>query len=285
MVRRSLLMAALLLSPALARADLITVDFEDLGLPTSSYDNGSSGSGGFTSRGVFFRNDYNPAFDAWNGFSASTMTNTTDPSFTNQYSAYPGSGAKGSKTFAVAFGFFPNVFDPDYFESYINLPDGYDAVSLDVANTTYAALTIRDGDPYGFTKPFGGKSGNDPDLFQLFIVGFDQTFSADGTNSGGVVGEVAVDLADYHFTDNRLDYILNRWLTADLSSLAGARSLGFRFETTDNGEFGPNTPFTVAIDNLRLQSRSAAVPEPGSFALALTGLVGLGLVRRRPASR
>jgi hypothetical protein len=272
---RRLPLLVLLLLPAFARADLI-VDFEDLGLPASSYDNGSGGAGGFSSRGVFFRNSYDPTYQSWYGFAASTMTNTTDPSYTNQYSAFPGSGSGGSRTFAVAFGYFPNDLDPGYYESYVNLPDGYEAVSLDVANTTYAALTVRDGDPYGFSKKFGGRTGNDPDLFRLVILGFDTTFSSDGANPGSLIGSVAVNLADYRFADNSLDYVLSHWLTADLSSLAGARALGFRLETTDVGPYGPNTPAYFALDNLRLRSLpTVAVPEPSGIALALSGLIAL----------
>ncbi|GIW89204.1 MAG: hypothetical protein KatS3mg108_3528 [Isosphaeraceae bacterium] len=266
----------LLIAPTLVRGDLI-VDFEDLGLPAESFYNGSDGAGGFTSRGVFFRNQYNPTYGSWSGIAASTMTDTTNPFFTNQFSAWPGSGAGGSRTFAVSFGFFPNAFDLDYYESFVNLPDNHQVVSLDVANTTYAALTIRDGDPYGFSKKFGGPTGNDPDLFRLVILGFDSAFSDDGTNSGNLVGTVMVDLADYRFTDNRLDYILDRWLTVDLSGLAAARALGFRLETTDVGPFGPNTPTYFAFDNLRLRSNSTVVPEPATLILALTGLGTLAL--------
>jgi hypothetical protein len=64
----------------------------------------------------------------------------------------------------------------------------------------------------------------------------------------------------------------------DLSALSQARSIGITFYTTDAGDFGPNTPTYVAIDNLVLV---AAVPEPG--ALVVLGVVALGgtLSRRR----
>ncbi len=289
MIVRRMLFAALVLGvlPSMARADLIVVDFEDQGLAAGSYDNGSSGAGGITSRGVFFRNDYDPTYQAWNGFAVSTMTDTTDGSFTNQYSAFPGSGAGGSLTYAVGYGFFPNVFDPDYFETYVNLPDATDLVSIDIANTTYTALTIRDGDPYGFSKRFGGASGSDPDLFRLSIIGFGETFHGDGTNSGPIVGTVDVDLADYRSTDNALDFVLDRWKSVDLGGLAGARSLGFRLVTTDNGDYGPNTPTYFALDNLKLRTRGAIVPEPGAGVLALTGIASFGglIWRRRVRGR
>lgn len=252
-----------------ARADLL-VDLEDLNLADNSFYNGSDGAGGFTSRGAFFNNDYSTTFDAWQGWSASTTTDTTTNSFTNQYSAFAGSGAGGSRTYGVAFSFFPN-------DAYIDLPDATSAVSLAVTNTTYTALTIRDGDPFGFSTPFGGDTGTDADFFLLTITGYDALGA-----TGQAVGSIDFYLADYRFDDTALDYIISSWETLDLTSLLGARSLGLAFtadERHTDPVFGLNVPAYAAVDNLR--ARPSVVPEPASLGLFLLGGAGLGALALR----
>jgi hypothetical protein len=89
---------------------------------------------------------------------------------------------------------------------------------------------------------------------------------------------VSVALADFRFADNRQDFILDQWQTVDLSPLAGARSVGLTFESTDVGDFGFNTPTYLAMDNIRL----SAVPEPSGRGLIAGVAIGmLGLIRRR----
>ena len=70
--------------------------------------------------------------------------------------------------------------------------DGRRFESLMVTNTTYAALSMRDGD--SFAKKFGGPSGNDPDYFRLTITGKD--------SGGSTIGSVEFYLADYRFADS-----------------------------------------------------------------------------------
>jgi hypothetical protein len=262
---RLLLFAALaLFGASQSHADTL-VDFEDLGLADESFDNGSNGAGGFTSRGAFFVNDYNPTFDAWQGWSASTTTDTTTNSFTNQYSAFVGSGAGGSRTYGVAFSFFPN-------DAYIDLPAGTTPDSVALTNTTYTALTIRDGDPFEFSTPFGGASGLDPDFFLLTITGYEGLGA-----TGQALGSVDFYLADYRFDDPALDDIISTWETIDLSSLAGAASLGFAFtadERHTDPTLGLTVPTYVALDNLLVRS-ATVIPEPSSLFLSTVGAVGM----------
>lgn len=121
-------------------------------------------AGGFTSQGAFFNNNYNPTFQSWSGWSYSNTTDTTTPGFLNQYSAYTGGGFNGSSNYGVAFTFAPG-------SAYIDLPTGLSAKSARITNTTYAALSILNGDQ--FAKKFGGASGNDPDFFLFNITGLD----------------------------------------------------------------------------------------------------------------
>jgi len=246
-----------------------TVDFEDLSLPGESFNNGSDGAGGFTSRGAEFNNsftDFGGGFTVWQGWSYSNVTNVTNPGFENQYSAYhlPGGGGDGSPTYGVAYNFNPG-------DATILLPKGARPTSLSLTNTTYTALSMLNGD--GFAKKFGGASGLDPDYLRLSISGLD--------DSGTVLGLVEFFLADYRFANSALDYVVENWTEVDLTSLGDARKLSFALESTDvDPIFGSNTPMYFAMDNLRL----AAVPEPGQAAIwLLTAATAAYLFRRRAA--
>lgn len=255
MILRHLLSGALLACPA---AHGVTVTFENLS-PTiphtngGSYEDGANLSGSFSSGPLTLPNAYDSGF--WSGWSYSTITDNTTPGFTNQFSAFPGSGSGGSSTYVVGYG---------YGGPTIPIPAGYMISSVDVANTTYAALSMRDGDM--FAKKFGGAGGDDPDFFRLTFTGY---------AGGGAIGSVTVDLADFTFADNSLDYILDGWLQVDLSPLAAAEELELSFASSDIGTFGINTPLYVAMDNVVL----APVPEPAAGMLAALG--ALAVLRRR----
>jgi len=236
-------------SPTLA----LQVDFEDLGLGAESVLDPASAPGGFTSGGVFFEND-----GAFLGFAASTTTDTTTPGFTNQYSNITGSGAGGSATFGVAFA-----------EAAIVLPSPSIVEGARFTNTTFAALSMRDGD--AFAKQFGGPSGSDPDFFRLLVEGFDAT--------GSSTGIVSLDLADFTFEDDSQDFILDEWVLLDLTGLGVVKTLSLAWESSDVGPFGINTPTYVAIDDFTF----TPIPEPGAALLLGLGLAMLG--RPRPRRR
>lgn len=251
----SLACLILLASNVVAQSNII--NFEDKSLPANSYYNGSDSAGGFTSGGAFFNNSYtppSPPFDEyWSGWSYSNVNNTTTPGYENQYAAVTGTGVGGSGIYGVAFNYSSGV-------ARITLPTGTLPLSMSVTNTTYAFLSMLNGD--GFAKKFGGASGNDPDFFLLTIEGRDA--------NNNLTGTVPFYLADYRFANNAQDYIVNTWQSVDLSSLAATtRSLTFDMTSSDNGDFGMNTPSYFAIDSMVL-----AVPEPSTLVLvAGTGLM------------
>ncbi|MBH8565800.1 DUF4465 domain-containing protein [Nostoc sp. CENA67] len=244
------------------------VDFEDLNLAPETYYNGSDGAGGFTSQGAFFNNRYSQRFGNWSGWSYSNTTDTTTPGYTNQFSAYTGGGADGSSNYGVAYTFQPGG------SAYIDLPTGLSAKSAQITNTTYAVLSMLNGDQ--FAKKFGGISGNDPDFFRLTITGLDA--------ANATVGNVDFYLADYRFSDNSQDYIVDKWELVDLSSLTGATRLSFSLTTSDNGQFGPNTPLYFALDNLILNDPNATpIPESSlgvGLLLAFATLSGSQTLRK-----
>ena len=227
--------------PLLAATLTTNVDFEDLTLAPESFYNGSDNAGEFTSRGARFNNTFTDfgGFTAWFGWSYSNTTDVTTQEFSNQYSAYhlPSGGGDGSSNYGIAFAV--NLGD-----AFIDLPDGTIPVSMRVTNSAFAALTILNGDPNGFSKKFGGVSGNDPDWFLLSVTGEDA--------QGSPAGSVDFYLADYRFANNSLDYVVDTWATIDLSSLIGASRLSIALSSSDTGMFGINTPAYVALDNLEV---------------------------------
>lgn len=223
-----------------------TIDFENHPLAgAETHDNGNDGVGSFDFGGTTFDYIYNLAGDYFSGFAISNHTDVTTPGFMNQYSAYPGSGANGSSNFAIFY---------DFSNGGINTNDA--AVRIDsfqLTNTTYAYLSMRDGDGYG--KQFGSiydASGaldatNGEDYFKVWIYGqnFDET----------AIDSIEFYLADYRFADSTQDYIIDDWNTIDFSGFAfDVSSVRFAFASSDTNSWGIKTPAYLAIDNVSTQN-------------------------------
>jgi len=248
--------AALLVIPAAATV----VTFEDLGLGVNT--NRENLTPGFASGGAAFANTWTDwgSYTGWNGFAQSTRTDTTTPGFGNQFSSFSGNGAGGSATYAVGYddGFSAGVDMTLAFAADVQV-DG-----LYVNNTTYTALSIRDGD--GFTAPFG-----EGDWYKLTLRGFDAADAA--------LGAMDFYLADYRSAVPGERYIVSDWTLVDLSGFgATVRRLELTLDSSDVGPWGLNTPTYVAVDNVQY-----TVPEPGAVGLLVGGLGGMLLFRRRRA--
>ena len=158
----------------------------------------------------------------WAGFAFSTVSNTTANSHTNQYAAAQG---------------FPRAYAVGYHDYYQNiapeiafaLPCAPKSVRLN--NTTYAALTIRDGDGYGFAQPFASN-----DFFVLTLTAYDR--------EDRVVATTNHYLAD--FRDGKT-FIQTNWTTLDLAWMPpNVASIVGTLTTSDVGAYGPNTPMYFA---------------------------------------
>jgi len=228
-----ILMGLSLLAVATASAE--TVTFEDLSLSPESYYIGSDAAGGYESNGVEFNTYYDDTFGPyWEGFAYSNTTDTTTAGFTNQYSAITGGGKDGSQIYGVGYIGFMGIKPTITFSEEVLVRSMY------ITNTTYAYLSMRDGD--FVAKKFGGQDGSDPDWFLLTITGKDE--------EGQVVGTVSFYLADFRSDDPAQDYIVDEWTEVDTSSLPRVQTLEFSLSSSDVGDFGMNTPAYFAIDSI-----------------------------------
>jgi hypothetical protein len=243
------------------------VDFEDLtpsrpytkpdGSEGGKYWYGSDRTGGFVSGGVTFKNSYSYDEDykieSWSGWSYSNTSDVTTAGFTNQFSAYTGVDHTTDPGTNYAVYGLPWPLTPT-----LTLAPNTTAKSVWLTNTTYAALSMLNGD--SFARKFG-----DSDWFKLTILG-------DNGSS------VEFYLADYRFSDNSQNYIVDKWTQVDLRGLGDARTLTFELSSSDEGEYGMNTPAYFAMDDLEF----SAVPEPGTLAMFSVGaLLGAAFLRRR----
>jgi hypothetical protein len=248
-----------------------TVDFEGLGeqLGSDSAYRGEDEAGQFSSAPLTFRNNYNPTFDSWNGAAYSNRTSWTlggasgfeEFQFGNDTvvaspSGGSGTGAGGSATWGVFFGFAPN-------EARFEIAPGSRLDSFWINNTRTTAHVIENGN--SSATAFG--SG---DFFEVIFNSIEVEL-VDGM-------EVVTVLASSEpITLAEDDSVLRDWTLVDLagSNIADARMIGLEFRSSDVGMFGINTPTYVAIDDITL----VAVPEPSAIPLLV--LVGLISARRK----
>jgi len=239
------LIVALAITGVSTAADI--ANFDDLSLDPNSYWNGSDGSGGFASGGVYFSNYYDDMWgEYWEGFAYSNITDTITSGMGSQYNAITGGGQGGSENYAIGF---VGWAEPPI----MTLNSAGVVESLYVSNNNYAYYSMLNGD--AFAKKFGGADGNDADWFLLTITAKDA--------AGDITTTVDFYLADFRFAENGLDYIVDSWEYVDLTSLGVVKSLEFALSSSDVGDYGMNTPAYFAMDTV--------VPEPATLVFFILG--------------
>jgi Domain of unknown function (DUF4465) len=247
---------SILMAGAPTMASVIT--FESVTLPAEGYLNDAGGQ--FIIDQVTFINNYDADSNYWSGFAISNRTDVTTPGFTNEFSAITGGGFGGSSNYAVGY------YATNEITTHVDLGVMTDLTGLGAyfTNTTYAVLDMQNGS--GFSKKFGGPTGNDPDWFKLTIQGFAGLAST---------GTVEFYLADFRNEGGKPDYIVNNWRYVNFTPLGSPDRLEMSLSSSDSGLFGINTPSYFAMDHF------LAIPEPSSsLCIAITGL-GLLLRRKR----
>lgn len=215
--------------PAESLKTTYTIDFEDVSIPSKAYLD--SIPGGLLSKGFIFENAYifDDLYKYWyfsKGFAVSNVVNVDSAGFANMYATYAGSGVDKSKNYLLATN-----------NAGVKLPSSIQLVSVAITNTTYAALSMKNGD--SFAKKFTGKN---KDFFKVWVKGY---------TSGKIKDSLEVYLANFQYADSSQNFIQKEWRTIDLSKFGSIDSLNFKLESSDMTGKWINTPGYFTLDNIK----------------------------------
>lgn len=199
----------------------------------------------FTSGQVNYTAIYNEKDADDNYYSGVTYSRLTDNSLeglAGRDVAMPGQGAEDSEVYGIYHG--STTFTFKYEEGAI-------PQSIQLTNNAYTYSSMLEGDDYA--KKFGGVNGTDPDFFRVVISGLDEYDMP--------TASVIFYLADFRSADNSEDYIVDSWEEVDLTALGTVQKITFSFESSDEGEWGMNTPAYFAFDNLTTEAAPVAEGE------------------------
>lgn len=240
-MKKTITFFALALTSLTINAQTSVADFETFTLsPNTAYTSTTSAS--FQTSNVSFQYKWDVPFSFWSGgFSYTNKYDSSTVGFGNLYGVKPLKGYNNS-----------NIYVVGQDKGVINLSAPSNTVDgFYITNTTYAYKSMKLGD--SFAKKFGGVSGNDPDFFKVTVRGY----------KGGVLTQDSVPfyLADFRFSNNALDYLVNTWQWVNTSSLGNVDSVKFFMYTSDNGSFGANTPLFFGIDNFTTTQSNVGIHE------------------------
>lgn len=185
------------------------------------------------SGGWIFTNYNYTSWGYWGGFTVSNRTDLNQSGLDAQYTAAAGCGYDGSSQYAVSYTMGV--------QTEVHAADGqsHTVTGCYVTNNLWTYQDILQGG-YG-ESPYGGTTGNDPDWFKV---------TATGKNaSGQVVGTLDFYLADYRFSNNEEDYVLNTWEWFDLSPLGSVATISFDLSSSRGSGYNMITPAYFCMDN------------------------------------
>jgi len=138
-------------------------DFEELSVPDTGFWKGKNKNvynGFFGDNIISFPNNYNSSFDSWSQFAFSSWTDTVTAGYENQWSTFANE-AHSDSVFGLCYisSFDPNPVEMNFSRTII--PEYFY-----ITNSTYTALTIRDGS--AFNAPFCTDSN---DYYKIIITG------------------------------------------------------------------------------------------------------------------
>ena len=181
----------------------------------------------FTSGGFAFNSGCMSDISYWYWFGYASRTETKYESLDDQWNNIVGGGYDGSATYGMAYAASFN--GPCYAEL---LTEPAVVPGFYITNSSYAYSSMTNGD--GFAKKFGKG-----DWFKLTITGYNAANEVTGTK-------------EYYLADLRdasKAFIINDWRYVDLSGLGKVAKLGFELSSSDNGDYGMNTPAYFCFDN------------------------------------
>ena len=215
---------------------IIVNDFEDVVLGDQGYYDGSDKSGELTdgkyvkaivSGSVSLVNIYKVSQwgGSWSGFAVSSLKDSVNGGWINQFNTVAGQGAGGSQKFALAFDSATIHFP--FINSYQK------PKSIMVTNSTYTYKDMLNGS--GFSKKF-----SEGDWFKVNFTGI---------SNGKITETVEFYLADFR---NGKTVLIKDWTKVSLTKLGKVDEISIGFESSDVGEWGINTPKYVCLDNLEV---------------------------------
>lgn len=237
-MKKTLTILSLALSTCMLNAQTVA-DFETFSLSANSAYSPTTSTPFQTSNAVF-EYDWNSSFSFWSGgFSYTNKYDSVTAGFSNLYGVRALKGVNNSATYVVAQD-----------GATIKLSAPHNTVTgFYVTNTTYAYKAMAKGD--AFSRKFGDTTGTGsgttipqgsyPDFFKIIVKGY----------HNGVLknDSVEVFLANFTFTNNAQDFILDSWSFVNTSILGTVDSIQFHMLSSDTGAFGINTPLFFALDN------------------------------------
>lgn len=240
-MKKTITLITLTLLQLQLNAQSYTESFESFTLSANSAYT-STNSIPFEGTSAQFQYSYNTAFDYWSGgFSYTNKYDSATAGFANMYGVKPLKGYNNSDIYVVGKD-----------KGVIKLKSPYKGVEgMYLTNTTYAYKSMLLGD--AFAKKFGGTSGNDPDFFKITIKGY--------LNGNLKSDSVEFYLADFRFSNNAQDYIVNTWQWVNTSSLGTVDSIRFFMYSSDVGSFGINTPLFFGVDNFTASPSFVGISE------------------------
>jgi hypothetical protein len=229
-----------------------TADFEDNMLDPESAWYGQDKSIGNTTYfedDIFsFENYY--SYNSWgpygSGWSYSNNTDVTTEGSSNQYSAITGEGLNSDQYAICNVGSINKTFEKD--------GNSFTSKGAYITNTTFAYLSMLNGDAFGtqfgdVTNAAGGE-----DWFLLTIYGLN-------SDSSRTTDSVNFYLADYRFTNDEEDYLVNEWEFVNLSSLGTVYGYEFGLSSSDTNAWGMLTPSYFALDILNTDDPTLGVDQ------------------------
>lgn len=212
----------------------VTFDFENLSMPDTGFWNGADSSvynHFYGNEYLHFENNYESQY-FWSGFAFSNWGDTLSNDYSNQWSVYSQAAHSGS-VFGLAYikfdwqAPFTHTFAQIIFQSKVKLD------SLFLTNSTYTALTIKNGSSY--SNPFSTANQDYYKIVMYFINGND------------TIDTLEHFLADYRTIDS---VVVKNWQKVDLTAVDSVTKIAFDAKTTDIGTYGPNTPLYFCIDDI-----------------------------------
>lgn len=250
-MKKTITSLSLALSIFTMTAQTTVADFETFTLSANSaYSPTTSTS--FQTSNATFQYEWDNSFSYWSaGFSYTNKYDSITAGYTNLYGVRALKGYSNSATYVIGQD-----------ESTIKLATPHKIINgFYITNTTYAYKSMASGD--AFARKFGDTTGTGsgttiaqgsyPDFFKVVVKGY--------TNGALKNDSVTIFLANFTFTNNAQDFILDSWQYVNTSSMGEVDSVQFFMRSSDVGPFGINTPLYFALDNFE-----TSIPNPVGMA-------------------